>query len=65
MFWACCIAGRATTCWRAYSEGYPETLLLIKDSWQYPERDEEGELLCKVTDKGVINMARYYYHEIV
>lgn len=60
-----CIAGRATTCWRAHPEGHPETLLVIKDSWQYPERDEEGELLREVTDKGVINVARYYYHETV
>ncbi len=31
----------------------------IKDSWQYPERDEEGELLRKVMAEGVVNMARY------
>ncbi|KAI8648265.1 Non-specific serine/threonine protein kinase [Fusarium keratoplasticum] len=37
-----CIAGRATTCWKAHPEGQPEMLLVIKDSWQYPERDEEG-----------------------
>ncbi|KAK7398159.1 hypothetical protein QQX98_012466 [Neonectria punicea] len=65
MLRARCIAGRATTCWRAHPEGHPETLLVIKDSWQYPERDEEGELLHEVTDKGVINVARYYYHETV
>ncbi|KAK0628461.1 hypothetical protein B0T17DRAFT_490701 [Bombardia bombarda] len=60
-----CIAGRATTCWRAHPEGHPETRLVIKDSWQYPERDEEGEMLCEVTDKGIINVARYYHHETV
>jgi hypothetical protein len=60
-----CIAGRATTCWRAYPEGHPETLLVVKDSWQYPERDEEGEMLSEVTAKGVINVARYYHHETV
>ncbi|KAK3367307.1 hypothetical protein B0T24DRAFT_387668 [Lasiosphaeria ovina] len=60
-----CVAGRATTCWRAHREGLPQMPLVIKDSWQYPERDEEGELLCEVTRKGVINMARYYYHETV
>ncbi|RMJ01691.1 hypothetical protein CDV36_015615 [Fusarium kuroshium] len=62
---ACCIAGRATTCWKAHLEGQPEMPLVIKDSWQYPERDEEGELLREVTDKGVVNVARYYHHETV
>ncbi|KAF5962908.1 hypothetical protein FBULB1_13735 [Fusarium bulbicola] len=60
-----CIAGRATTCWKAHPEGRPEMLLVVKDSWQYPERDEEGELLREATDKGVANVARYYYHETV
>ncbi|KAL3584669.1 hypothetical protein FPOAC2_14450 [Fusarium poae] len=60
-----CIAGRATTCWKAHPEGRPEMLLVIKDSWQYPERDEEGELLREATDKGVVNVARYYHHETV
>lgn len=65
MLRARCIAGRATTCWRAHPEGHPETLLVIKDSWQYPERDEEGEMLREVTNKGVVNVARYYHHETV
>jgi hypothetical protein len=39
--------------------------LVIKDSWQYPEREEEGELLCEATEKGVVNVARYYHHETV
>lgn len=60
-----CIAGRATTCWKAHRDGHPETSLVIKDSWQYPERDEEGELLRESTEKGVVNVARYYYHETV
>ncbi|KAK3384287.1 hypothetical protein B0T24DRAFT_516412, partial [Lasiosphaeria ovina] len=60
-----CIAGRATTCWKAHREGHPQTPLVIKDSWQYPERDEEGELLREATDQGVINVARYYYHETI
>ncbi|RYC78653.1 hypothetical protein BFJ63_vAg18473 [Fusarium oxysporum f. sp. narcissi] len=60
-----CIAGRATTCWKAYPEGQPETPLVIKDSWQYPERDEEGDLLSEATTKGVVNVARYYHHETV
>ncbi|KAL4403593.1 hypothetical protein CABS03_15045 [Colletotrichum abscissum] len=34
--------------------GQEETPLVIKDSWQYPERDEEGDLLREVTDKGII-----------
>ncbi|KAK0610050.1 hypothetical protein B0T17DRAFT_593872 [Bombardia bombarda] len=60
-----CIAGRATTCWKAHHEGHPQTPLVIKDSWQYPERDEEGELLREATGQGVVNVARYYYHETV
>ncbi|KAL8296174.1 hypothetical protein RB600_001590 [Gaeumannomyces tritici] len=60
-----CIAGRATTCWKAHREGDPQTQLVIKDSWQYTERDEEGDLLQEATDKGVVNVARYYHHETV
>jgi len=39
--------------------------LIIKDLWQYPERDKEGKLLYEVTRKGVINIAKHYYYEIV
>ncbi len=60
-----CISGRATTCWKAHREGDPRTPLVIKDSWQYPEREEEGELLREATNKGVVNVARYYHHETV
>ncbi|KAH6607062.1 hypothetical protein Trco_003375 [Trichoderma cornu-damae] len=60
-----CIAGRATTCWKAHREDDPQTPLVIKDSWQYPERDEEGSLIREATEKGVVNMARYYFHETV
>jgi len=61
-----CIAGRATTCWKVYREGdESRTPLVVKDSWQYPEREEEGELLREATDKGVVNIARYYHHETV
>lgn len=60
-----CIAGRATTCWKAYSEADPGTPLVVKDSWQYTERDEEGELLQEATERGVINVARYYHHATV
>ncbi|KAH6658574.1 hypothetical protein BKA67DRAFT_513733 [Truncatella angustata] len=58
-----CIAGRATTCWKAHREGEPQTPLVVKDSWQYEERDEEGELLREANQKHVINVARYYHHE--
>lgn len=58
-------AGRATTCFKAHLEGQPEVPLVVKDSWQYPERDEEGELLCDATNRGVVNVARYYHHETV
>lgn len=60
-----CVAGRATTCWKAYLEGEPRIKFVIKGSWQYPEREEEGELLREATDQGVVNIARYYSHETV
>ncbi|KAE8353895.1 hypothetical protein BDV28DRAFT_97792 [Aspergillus coremiiformis] len=61
-----CVAGRATTCWKARREGdQTNAPLVIKDSWQYPEREEEGKLLYEAREKGVINVARYYYHETV
>ncbi|KAE8397967.1 hypothetical protein BDV37DRAFT_276489 [Aspergillus pseudonomiae] len=63
---ASCVVGRATICWKAYREGdKSKTPLVIKDSWQYPEREEEGALLRDVTQKGVVNVARYYYHGTV
>lgn len=60
-----CVASRATTCWKAYREDDPRTSLVIKDSWQYTEREKEGELLQHATDQGVVNVARYYHHETV
>jgi len=61
-----CVAGRATTCWSARREGdESQTPLVIKDSWQYPEREEEGRLLHEATDKDVVNVARYYHYETV
>ncbi|KAF1361094.1 hypothetical protein EJ07DRAFT_164685 [Lizonia empirigonia] len=60
-----CVAGRATTCWKAYKEEDPDTPLVVKDSWQYPEREEEGELLREATEKRVRNVARYFHHETV
>lgn len=59
-----CIAGRATTCWKAHREE-DGTQLVVKDSWQYVERDEEGELLREATSKDVVNVARYYHHQPV
>ncbi|OJD13569.1 hypothetical protein AJ78_05985 [Emergomyces pasteurianus Ep9510] len=61
-----CVAGRATTCWKAHRDGdESKTPLVIKDSWQYPERGEEGELLREARQKDVVNVARYYHHETV
>ncbi|KAL8381842.1 hypothetical protein RB595_005880 [Gaeumannomyces hyphopodioides] len=60
-----CVSGRATTCWKAYREKDPDTLFVVKDSWQYVERDEEGELLREATSKGVVHVARYHHHETV
>ncbi|EXA28664.1 hypothetical protein FOVG_19742 [Fusarium oxysporum f. sp. pisi HDV247] len=60
-----CIAGRATTCWKAHRKEDPQTPLVIKDSWQYTDREEEGILVQEATEKGVVNVARYYHHETV
>ncbi|KUI71725.1 Serine/threonine-protein kinase PLK4 [Cytospora mali] len=60
-----CLVGRATTCWKAYNENHPDTILVIKDSWQYPEREEEGDLLREASARGVTNVAKYYHHETV
>ncbi|KAM7187663.1 hypothetical protein V8F20_010872 [Naviculisporaceae sp. PSN 640] len=65
MWRARCIAGRATTCWRAHREEEPLTQFVIKDSWQYVERDDEGKLVQEATSKGVVNVARHYYHQAV
>ena len=60
------VAGRATTCWRAYCDGDDsKEPLVVKDSWQYEERPEEGELIKEATIKRVPNIARYYHHETV
>lgn len=60
------VVGRATTCWKAYRDGdESKAPLVVKGSWQYPERDQEGELLQEATEKGVVNVARYYHHETV
>jgi hypothetical protein len=60
------VVGRATTCWKAYRDGdESKAPLVVKDSWQYPERDQEGELLREATKKKVKNVARYYHHETV
>jgi hypothetical protein len=39
--------------------------LVVKDSWQYPERDEEGGYLRDATESGVVNVSRHYHHETV
>ena len=59
------IANQATTCWKAHCKGIPKIPLIIKDLWQYPEREEEGKLLHKILEKGVVNIARYYYHKTI
>lgn len=63
---AACIAGRATTCWKAYREGDDSKKpLVVKDSWQYINRPEEGELIRKAAAAGVTNISQYYHHETV
>ena len=58
-------AGRATTCWKGFAEDMSNQRLIIKDSWEYEERPEEGLLLKEATEAGVKNVARYYHHETV
>ncbi|TGJ85252.1 hypothetical protein E0Z10_g3496 [Xylaria hypoxylon] len=59
------IVGRATICWKAHFGEDKSKPFVIKDSWQFPERDEEGELLQQATHQKVTNVARHYYHETV
>ena len=60
------IAGRGTRCWKNHREvDELKRLLVVKDSWQYPERDEEGGYLREATNSGVVNVTRYYHHETV
>ncbi|KAI0977456.1 hypothetical protein F4678DRAFT_413137 [Xylaria arbuscula] len=59
------IVGRATVCWKAYLEEDKSKPFVIKDSWQFPERNEEGELLQQATRQEVTNVAQHYYHETV
>ncbi|KAF2174352.1 hypothetical protein K469DRAFT_614801, partial [Zopfia rhizophila CBS 207.26] len=59
------VAGRATTCWRGSLGDEPDSGLVIKDSWEFEERPEEGLLLKEATEAGVKNVARYYHHETV
>jgi hypothetical protein len=46
-------------------ENKSKQILIVKDSWQYREREEKGELLREIIEKGVINVARYFHHETV
>ncbi|KAF2193607.1 hypothetical protein K469DRAFT_239099 [Zopfia rhizophila CBS 207.26] len=59
------VTGRATTCWRGSLEDESDDGLVIKDSWEFEERPEEGLLLKEATEAGVKNVARYYHHETV
>src|SRR5436853_7764956 len=59
------VAGRATTCWRGSLGDESGGGLVIKDSWEFEERPEEGLLLKEATEAGVKNVARYYHHETV
>ena len=64
--WAPCTAGHAKISWKAHREGDDfQTPLVFKDSLQFPECKEGGKLLREATDRGVVNIARYYHHETV
>ncbi|KAL1888294.1 hypothetical protein Cpir12675_006230 [Ceratocystis pirilliformis] len=60
-----CIAGCATKCWRGHLEGHPEMTLVIKDSWRSSKRHDVGQMLRKLTERGIPYVARYYHHEAV
>ena len=62
--WQHSVAGRATRCWKAFVEDMPDQSLVVKDSWEYEERPEEGSLK-EATEAGVKNVVRYYHHETV
>lgn len=57
------ISGRATTCWKAHRKDDPGRPLVIKDSWECMEREQEGVMLQKA--KNVKNVVRYYHHKTV
>jgi hypothetical protein len=59
------ICGRGTTCWKAHLPGDKSQKFLIKDSWQPKQQPEEGEMLCKVTEKNIPHVVRYHHHEDV
>jgi len=59
------IDGRGTVCWKVHPVGDRSKQFVVKDSWQYPDRDEEGEYLLEATKSGVDHVARYYHHETV
>ena len=60
------IAGRATICWKVCRErDKTNSVFIIKDLWQYPEREEKKKLLQKITEKKIVNVARYYYYKTV
>lgn len=39
--------------------------LVMKDSWQYIECNEEGRQLKEATDQDIANVTRYYHRETV
>ncbi|KAI0385818.1 hypothetical protein F5Y04DRAFT_291235 [Hypomontagnella monticulosa] len=59
------LAGRGTICWKAHPVGKPEVPLVVKEFWRHPSAVDEAELIRKATEKGVVNVARYYHHEAV
>ena len=61
-----CVAGQAITYQKRYYKGDTfKKPLIIKDLQQYLEREEEGKLLRKILEKGVVNIARYYYYKTI
>ena len=59
------VADRAMRCWRGSFWDGAGRELVIKDSWEYEERPEEGLLLKEATEADVKNVAQYYHYETV
>ncbi|KAF8534196.1 hypothetical protein BDD12DRAFT_896759 [Trichophaea hybrida] len=65
----CCraIVSRGTTCWSATTESFGNnhqtTSWVLKDSWRYSQRSNEGVLLRQCEEVGVKGIASYYSHE--
>jgi hypothetical protein len=60
------ISSRGTTVWKGFViNGNERTRVVVKDTWQYTDRPDEGDMLRAATDRGAENVVAYYHHEVV